>query len=124
MSAPHNLWWSFAREDLKVAEWAYQEQLYNQVCFHAQQCVEKTLKGLLLQQNITPPKTHYLVDLMQLLVPNPLGQLEPAIRRLDRFYIPTRYPDALPGMMMSGLPSKADAEEALAVARQVNALVP
>jgi HEPN domain-containing protein len=35
------------------------------------------------------------------------------IRRLDRFYIPTRYPDALPGAIEEGMPTQSDAEEAL-----------
>jgi HEPN domain-containing protein len=41
------------------------------------------------------------------------------ILTLDRFYIPTRYPDALPGALSEGLPTEADATEALAIARQV-----
>lgn len=39
--------------------------------------------------------------------------------RRDRFYIPTRYPDALPDSLPEGLPEASDAQEALAVARQV-----
>lgn len=31
---------------------------------------------------------------------------------LDRFYIPSRYPDALPGTLPDGLPSRDDAKEA------------
>lgn len=38
---------------------------------------------------------------------------------LDRFYIPTRYPDALPGALPDGLPNQKDAEEALEVAQRV-----
>jgi len=35
----------------------------------------------------------------------------------DRFYIPTRYPDAIPGDLATGLPNEADAREALNLAR-------
>jgi len=38
---------------------------------------------------------------------------------LDRFYIPTRYPDALPGTLPDGLPDEKDAEEALDLAEEV-----
>ena len=38
---------------------------------------------------------------------------------LDRFYIPTRYPDALPGSLPEGLPGLDDATQALHIARQV-----
>jgi HEPN domain-containing protein len=40
-------WIGFAREDLRVAEWAFSAEIYNQTCFHAQQCVEKVLKAWL-----------------------------------------------------------------------------
>ena len=38
---------------------------------------------------------------------------------LDDYYIPTRYPDALPGRLPEGLPKKEDAEEALAALEEV-----
>lgn len=37
------------------------------VCFHAQQCVEKLMKGLLIHLGTVPSKTHDLVVLDQLL---------------------------------------------------------
>ncbi|OGV64041.1 MAG: hypothetical protein A2498_01805 [Lentisphaerae bacterium RIFOXYC12_FULL_60_16] len=46
-----NNWFEFAREDLQMARLAIREGLYNQVCFHAQQAVEKMLKGLLALEN-------------------------------------------------------------------------
>ncbi|MFO7541160.1 MAG: HEPN domain-containing protein [Chloroflexota bacterium] len=36
------LWLRFASEDLQIAEFALEEQIYNQVCFHSQQCAEKS----------------------------------------------------------------------------------
>ena len=119
MSAEHERWLVFAREDLRVAELALAENLYNQVCFHCQQCAEKALKGLLAHRGQTPPRTHRLGDLLALLEPNPLALIALEVQLLDRFYIPTRYPDALPGSLPEGLPGFEDAQEALAVARQV-----
>ena len=112
-------WLQFAREDLYMAELAIQAEIPNQVCFHAQQCVEKAVKGLLVNQGRPLPRTHRLGDLLPLLDPNPLVQLALDIQLLDRFYIPTRYPDVLPGMLPEGLPSETDAREALIVAQQV-----
>jgi HEPN domain-containing protein len=43
-------WLAFAREDLRIAELAMNEGLYNQVCFHAEQCVEKVLKAWLAKK--------------------------------------------------------------------------
>jgi HEPN domain-containing protein len=112
-------WLAFAREDLRMAELALAETIYNQTCFHAQQCAEKSIKGLLLVQGKTPPRTHQLTDLLMLLKPNPLEEVSLELRLMDRFYIPTRYPDALPGALPDGLPNLHDAQEALAVAQTV-----
>ncbi|HFD40726.1 MAG TPA: HEPN domain-containing protein [Anaerolineae bacterium] len=112
-------WIRFAHEDLIVAEWTYSAQIYNQTCFHAQQCIEKSLKAWLCHQGMSPPRVHQLSVLLAQLPNDILTDLRTEITLLDRFYIPTRYPDALPGMLPDGLPSSTDAEEALAVARQV-----
>ena len=42
---------------------------YDAVCFHCQQCVEKLMKGLLIHLGVTPPKTHMLLVLDELLRP-------------------------------------------------------
>ena len=34
-------------------------KLFNQVCFHAQQCVEKALKAFIAAGGVAPPKTHF-----------------------------------------------------------------
>ena len=111
-------WIAFAHEDLRMAELALAEGIFNQVCFHAQQCAEKAIKGWLAYQGQLPPRTHRMADLLRLLSPNPLGKLSDELRLLDRFYIPTRYPDALPGMLPDGMPGRHDAEGALDVAQR------
>lgn len=61
MSGESERWLRFAREVLHMAEFALEVNIYNQVCFHSQQCAEKAIKGLLLLQGKTPPRTHLLV---------------------------------------------------------------
>lgn len=112
-------WINFAAEDLKIAELALKEGIYNQVCFHSQQCIEKVLKGYLLAKGKIYPKTHKLADLMAAIEAETFNDLKTSILALDRFYIPTRYPDALPGSLPEGMPSKNDAMEALDIAREV-----
>lgn len=119
MSAESERWLHFAQEDLRMAEMALPATIYNQACFHAQQCAEKALKGLLTLQGVAPPRTHQLADLLSLLESEPFGELGLEILLLDRFYIPTRYPDALPGALPEGLPGHHDAEQAVKVAREV-----
>jgi HEPN domain-containing protein len=115
-------WFQFAHENLHMAQLALQAGILNQVCFHAQQCAEKVVKGLLITQGLTPPRTHRLGDLLPLLKPNPLASLALDLQLLDRFSTATRYPDALPGTLGDGLPSEADAQEAFAVAQQAMTL--
>ena len=45
------------------------QHLYDAVCFHSQQCVEKLMKALLIHHGIVPPRSHDLVQLDQLLKP-------------------------------------------------------
>jgi HEPN domain-containing protein len=110
-------WLEFSRQDLVMAELALKEGIYNQVCFHCQQCVEKCLKGILANQGEKSPRTHSIVDLIGLLPPGYLTDLRDVMGQMDIYYIPTRYPDTLPGALPEGLPGKEEAEEAIAVAR-------
>src|SRR6266571_954588 len=47
-----------------------------------------------------------------------LANLEEAARRLDQYYVPTRYPNGLPGGTPADVFSKAQATEALAQAKR------
>jgi len=112
-------WIDFAGEDLSMAELALREGINNQVCFHSQQCVEKILKGFIILKGEIHPQSHKLADILSKISKSPFDNLREEILLLDRFYIPTRYPDALPGMLPEGLPSEDDAREALNTAKKV-----
>ena len=119
MTEAHN-WLAFAREDLVLAEAALEKGIFNQVCFHAQQGVEKALKAFLRSRQRSVPRTHALSELLALcrVLEQRAGELESICEQLDRYYLPTRYPDALPGMGPEGLPTRQDAEEAVELLRQ------
>lgn len=112
-------WLAFADEDLRVAEAVMPQELYNQVCFHAQQCVEKSLKSLLAMRGQRLPRTHAITDLLVLLPAEMPADLQDDLSSMDDYYIPTRYPDALPGSFPESLPGKEEAGEALLLARRV-----
>ncbi len=114
MTEPHK-WLEFAREDFVLAEVALEKKIYNQVCFHAQQGVEKALKGFLRTQSRSVPKVHVLNELVALCreIDSSFSKLEQTCLKLDRFYILTRYPDALPGVGSEGMPTAQDAQEAV-----------
>ncbi|MBI3319662.1 MAG: HEPN domain-containing protein [Candidatus Omnitrophica bacterium] len=113
-------WFEFAREDQVVAEAALAKGIDNQVCFHAQQGLEKALKGFLRSRQRAVPKVHDLRELLDCCekLDESFRVLKDACVKLDRYYIPTRYPDALPGAAPEGLPTHRDAEEALALLQQ------
>ena len=54
-----------AKRELQVKD----QPNYDGVCFHAQQGVEKLMKALLINKGVTPPKTHRLFVLDELLRP-------------------------------------------------------
>ena len=112
-------WLAFANEDLRMAQIAFVEEIYNQVCFHAQQCVEKSIKAAILADGTTPRRSHVIVELMNDLSAPWLADLADQLPKIDMFYIPTRYPDTLPGMLPDGPPSSVEAKEVLHLARQV-----
>jgi HEPN domain-containing protein len=67
---------------------------FDAVSFHAQQCVEKLMKGLLIHLGVVPPKTHDLTYLDQILVSVCEGWSWPIedLRFLTRASVDFRYP--------------------------------
>ena len=114
-------WLSFAQEDLKAAEILLEESIYSQSCFHAQQCVEKALKALVIHhQGHMPPRIHMTVDLLSLLPSEWFADMEiDSLGKLNDYYITTRYPDVLPGDLPEALPERIEAEAAMNLAHVV-----
>jgi HEPN domain-containing protein len=71
-----------------------QDPSYDGVCFHAQQCVEKYLKGNLQSAGIAFPKTHDLVVLLDLSLPiaPQLDSFRSRLRLLSLAAVEIRYP--------------------------------
>ena len=114
-------WIFFADEDLRSAEIMLREKIFNKVCFLSEQCAQKALKAFLLYKNILPQKTHKLVELLSTRskLDNDYRQLEDGCLELDRYYLPTRYPDAIVGSLPEGLPKEENAVSALKIARTI-----
>jgi len=90
-------WLQQAGECCAAGEWAARGRHWPSACFQFQQTAELAPKALLIRQGETI-RVHGLLHLLELLRPyHPeVSSLGEAARSLDRFYIPTRYPDALP----------------------------
>ena len=90
-------WRAYAADDRRAAE-RLSSELWHVACFHAQQASDKGLKALLTLVHGDVVQTHLAQTLLQALrdlgesVPEPVAT---AANALDRFYVPTRHPDAL-----------------------------
>jgi HEPN domain-containing protein len=61
-------WLRFARADMGLArQRGAPDALLEALCFHAQQCAEKSLKAVLVHHGITVPRTHSIERLIDLL---------------------------------------------------------
>lgn len=79
-------WLRHAKSDLALAAGAVLDGvLYNQLCFHAQQAAEKSIKAVLIHYGIEFQKVHDLASLMALLPPKvTLPPEAKEVRRVDR----------------------------------------
>jgi len=114
-------WLERANEDLIVARLVLEEQHTAHACFLSQQCAEKSLKAFLIAKINNYPRTHRLVDLLgECRKHDPqFSDFQSDCIVIDQYYIPTRYPDAIPGTSPTGAPSRDEAEEAIASAGRI-----
>jgi HEPN domain-containing protein len=88
------------------------------VCFHAQQCVEKYLKALLVFEGKDVSRTHHISELMRLLPATIRPDLSPQEQELLTDYaVSTRYPGDYEAIPL------AEAKRAVQIARRVRKLV-
>ena len=113
-------WLKFSDEDLRAADATLGEGVFSAACFHAQQAVEKAIKAILLTKTGKVPKQHSILRLTEMSEDRELFEKHKEnLEFLDKFYVPTRYPDALPGSLPEGLPEREDAEKAVESAKEV-----
>lgn len=110
-------WIMRADDDLRLAEliMSDSEPVYWAVAFHAQQCAEKALKGLLTFHDVRAGKTHDIGNLLKLSV-SVLGDLEQFKDRagvLTTYAVDSRYP------VPHGDISKEEAAKAIGTARSI-----
>ena len=86
---------------------------YDAACFHAQQTAEKYLKAFLQEHGVAFPKTHNLIELLELclMVDTSFELQRDFLVRLDRYAVRYRYPG-----------ESADKGEARATFRAVKAV--
>ena len=111
-------WLRQAERDLDDARYVLTGERYSLACFLAQQCVEKAVKAFLYARGAQAVWGHSVADLCR-----EASGLDPDFQRLgkevaylDRYYLPTRYPDSLPGGIPADAYRRSDAEGAVTTA--------
>ena len=114
-------WLRQAENDLEFARLAVREGFPAQACFMAHQVAEKALKALAYYRGDRYVTGHSLIELVSLLentYPR-LSEFQQLMGTLNQYYVPTRYPDALPGGTPFETYHQGQAEEAVEGAGQV-----
>ena len=112
-------WVKSAELDLKTAKSLSEKAEFSApVAFHSQQAAEKSLKAIILEKKLLISRVH---DLRKLAKEADITQdnILDKLKYLNRFYNPTRYPDAIAGSLEEGLPTSKQAKEALKDAKEV-----
>jgi HEPN domain-containing protein len=131
MKRPHKeeslRWLTQAKDEFRDANDLRKRERFYLALFHFQQAAEKALKAYLYLKvkSIEVFYTHSIDDLLEMACDISSDFKEVAQgKQLDKYYIPTRYPNGLPG----GVPSRyfddpKEAKEAMELAKKVIDLV-
>jgi HEPN domain-containing protein len=107
--------------DLDDATYARDGKRFNLSCFLAQQAAEKAIKAFLYSNGAESVWGHSVAELCEdsAALDASFKDLKKEVAPLDRFYIPTRYPNGLPGGIPADAYTVEDADRALSMAEQV-----
>ncbi len=122
MSNRYADWFRQAEADLRHARNALEDGDYEWSCFAAHQSAEKALKAVFLKQGMDAwgHTVTVLIGNLPESVESPSGALVDFARILDKYYIPTRYPNGFD----SGAPTDYDtAVEAQSAVHQAEAIL-
>lgn len=117
-------WLRQAESDLAFAALGAREGFPAQACFTSQQAAEKALKAVLHLSGARFVPEHSVLELLDRAVAAvadahtaSLGRLRDSARQLDQYWIPTRYPNGLPGGIPAEVFTGSQAEDAVGRAR-------
>ncbi len=90
----HEKWLKIAKEDLKVSELVFLNELFSSVAYHCQQSAEKSLKGYVVFKKQHIIKTHDLYRILEMCLKlnKDFDKLYQKIRYLNPFSTKFRYP--------------------------------
>ena len=117
-------WLLQAERDLDDAEFSLSGERYNLACFLAQQASEKALKAFLYAKGEERVFGHSVAELLKRAIEHDESFEEcKSASVLDKYYIPTRYPNGLPGGVPYEAFDEVDAKRAIELAKSVIEIV-
>ncbi len=115
------IWLRQAQDDYRFGRSALAGRFHAQACFIAQQVAEKAVKAVHHKLSGRPVIGHSVQALLKRL--NARAQVTEELvilgGELDQYYVSTRYPDALPGVVPSDAFSAKQARSALRTANKI-----
>jgi HEPN domain-containing protein len=113
-------WLRQAARDLEAARSTCKDKLHDWACFASHQAAEKALKAL-YQFHHAEGWGHTLRVLIQELEPDEpgLARYQETAKTLDKYYIPTRYPNGLEDGAPADTYTQKEADEAIDYAQQI-----
>ena len=108
-------WIRQASEDIDAAKYNHRGKKFFVSCFLSHQVVEKILKGYLIYKGFEHIWGHSISDLSKECekIDKDFESLRKEILILDKYYIPTRYPNGLPGGIPAEVFTERDSDEAI-----------
>ncbi len=131
MKRPHKeeslRWLTQAKDEFQDADDLRKRNRFYLALFHFQQAAGKALKAYLYLKvkSIEVFYTHSIDDLLEMTVDIDSGFKEVTqVKKLDKYYLPTRYPNGLPGSVPSRyFDDPKEAREAMELPKRVIELV-
>jgi HEPN domain-containing protein len=114
-------WLMQSERDLDDAKYVSSGKRYNVTCFLAHQAAEKALKAYLYSRGNTEVWGHSVAELCADSAANDpdFSKLKTKTASLDKYYIPTRYPNGLPGGIPSDVYQEEDAKQAVLLTDEI-----
>ncbi len=121
MTNKSNNWLEEAEWDLENAKILFENNRFNTVVFHSHQAAEKAVKALLYFNNANGwgHSIYSLIEKYKEIKKISLNDIESKTLSLDKHYITTRYPDALPDLAPHKAYDKHEAEVAINQAEEI-----
>ena len=121
-------WLKTGEDDLEAAVVLRKNDKFPQACFYAQQAAEKALKAIWYYRDADPwgHSIRKLIEDLESVDLDVFKQLKGLLKAgtvLDRFYIPTRYPNGLPELTPGEAYLDEDAELCIRQATEILAAV-